>query len=134
MVSDIPKFSIHYNDGSVVQGGGEDDDTVTLTFSRKWLEAPSDGIACIVSEAANTGRTVHDRAEFYYQLPLNSHGVGYIGHSMKIGAYLRQLSIVKYGGWTGDENFNNIRREASTGEYIPKKSARLRPLAEDESD
>lgn len=29
------KFSIYYNDGSVVNGGGEDDEEVTLTFSKK---------------------------------------------------------------------------------------------------
>ena len=88
----IPRFSIYYNNGDVVQGGGEDDEEVTLTFSRKWLEAPSDGVSHIVVECPTLGRAIRMAYEYYFQLPLNSHGEGDIGGSMKIGPYLRQLT------------------------------------------
>ena len=125
------KFSIFYNDGSVVEGGGDDDELVTLTFSKKWLEAPSDGIAVVVSETQSTGRTTLRASEFYYQLPENSHGKGCHGSSMKIGPFLRQIGIAKFGGWTDDENHNDIMAKASASTYVQRESAKRRTVSED---
>ena len=128
------KFSIYYNNGDVVHGGGEDDEEVTLTFSRKWLEAPSDGVAVVVSEAESTGRSQQNAYEYYYQLPINGHGNGVTGGSMKVGAFLRQVGIVKFGGWTEDVNHNALMIKASHDEWVGKQSANKRPIAEDEAD
>lgn len=128
------KFTIYYNNGDIVEGGGDDDDIVTLTFSKKWLEAPSDGIAVVVSETSTTGRTTLHANEFYYQLPFNRDGKGSNGASMKIGAFLRQLGLVKFGGWTDDANHQELKKQASKNTYVPRESAKLPDLGEDESD
>ena len=130
----MKKFAIYYNNGDVVQGGGEDDEEITLTFSKQWLEAPSDGVAVVVSETTTTGRTTLRANEFYYQLPINQHGLGCHGASMKIGAYLRQLGVVKFGGWTDDGNHDEIKRRASMDTYVKRASAQRPPVLEDESD
>ena len=128
------KFAIYYNDGSVVEGGGDDDEEVTLTFSKKWLEAPSDGVAVVVSETSQTGRTTLAASEFYYQLPENTHGKGCHGSSMKVGPYLRQLGICKFGGWTDDKNHNDIKNLASKSKHCQRQSAKRPQVGEDESD
>lgn len=128
------KFAIYYNDGSVVEGGGDNDDIVMLTFSKKWLEAPSDGVACVVYDNAITGRSKLFASEFYYQLPYNHHGEGSCGSSMKIGAYLRQTGLVKYGGWTDETNHNNRLTEASKNTYVNPVSAKRKEPQEDTSD
>ena len=114
----LRKFAIYYNDGSVVYGGGDDDEEVTLTFSKKWLEAPSDGISHIVQEDSVTNRQTLFGNEYYYQLPYNSPGEGELGASMKAGAYLRQSGLVKFGGWTASENFYKIAKRAKADDYI----------------
>jgi hypothetical protein len=127
----IPRFSIYYTNGDVVHGGGEDDEEVTLTFSKKWLSAPNDGVCHIVVECPDLGRGVRRDQEYYYQLPLNHHGEGDIGCSMKIGPYLRQLcnlgGIVKFGGWT-------IAKNAHADTHVPKQSGRRREQEEDTAD
>jgi hypothetical protein len=104
----LPKFSIFYNNGEVVHGGGEDDELVTLQVSRKWLEAPSDGVACVVIQDSVIGRQQLDMYEYYYHFPLNSHAKGACGGSHKIGMYCRQMTdiggLVKFGGWTDTQH------------------------------
>ena len=128
------KFAIYYNNGDVVEGGGDDDEEITLTFSKKWLEAPSDGVAVVVSETTTTGRTTLHANEFYYQLPINGHGLGSNGASMKVGPYLRQLGIVKFGGWTDDANHDSIKAKAKHNEHVQRQSAKRSDQLEDESD
>lgn len=128
------KFAIFYNDGSVVYGGGDDDEEVTLTFSRKWLEAPNDGISHINVEDEQIGRLPLKGHEFYYQLPINGHGDGSIGGSMKVGPFLRQLGVVKFGGWTASLNFRDIANKAHRDTYIKPSGNRKREPEEDTSD
>ena len=135
----IPRFSIYYTNGEVVHGGGEDDEEITLTFSRKWLEAPSDGVTHIVGERPDIGRGLYRDCEYYYQLPLNHHGAGEYGATMKIGAFLRQLSdlggIVKFGGWTGSSQYQQIANAANRDQWVPKQSAeRKKGTLEDTAD
>jgi len=128
------KFAIFYNDGSVVYGGGDDDELIPVYFSRKWLEAPSDGVCHIAMEDPTLGRAVLKENEFYFQMPFDSHGDGYLGASMKLGAYLRQSfqggTFVKFGGWTSTENYREIARKAQLDSYIPRPSAK--PAVNDE--
>lgn len=134
----IPKFVIIYNNGDEWYGGGEDDELVPVYFSRKWLEAPSDGVSHIVVENPSLGRSVRKEYEFYYQMPLNFHGEGDIGGSMKIGAYLRQAvddgGFVKFGGWTSTATYQENARKAHTNDYIKKESAKHREQQEDSTD
>lgn len=128
------KFAIFYNDGTVIYGGGEDDEAITLTFSRKWLEAPSDGVSHINVEDEVIGRQPLKGHEFYYQLPINSHGDGCIGGSMKVGPYLRQIGVVKFGGWTSSKTFRDIGNKAHRDTYVkPSKNSHREP-DEDTSD
>ena len=134
----IPKFSIYYNNGEVVHGGGPEDETVTLTFSKKWLEAPNDGVSHVVVECPDLGRAIRKAYEYYYQLPLNQHGQGDIGGSMKIGPYLRQAcdqgGIVKFGGWTSSSQFKEVARKANADTYVPRQSGRRLGNDEDSAD
>ena len=134
----IPKFTIYYSNRHPINGGGEDDEVVYIAFSKKWLEAPSDGVTHIVSEVQDVGRYYHSGQEFYYQLPLNFHGKGEIVSSMKIGPFLRQAcdkgSIVKFGGWTGVEAFQFNAAAAAKNTYVPNQSGSRRTNDEDTSD
>ena len=134
----IPKFSIYYNNGDVVHGGGEEDEEVTLVFSKKWLEAPNDGVSHVVVECPDLGRSIRKQHEYYYQLPLNFHGQGDIGGSMKIGPYLRQAcdkgGIVKFGGWTSSKQFQEIARKANADTHVPRQSGQRDDNGEDSAD
>jgi hypothetical protein len=129
------KFAIYYNNGDVVYGGGDDDEEVTLTFSKKWLEAPSDGVSCVTVENSNTGRSKLFEHEYYYQLPINHHGDGDVGCSMKLGAFIRQLAdqggIVKCGGWTAAPNHNEQMKKATLDPYIKQGSGTVQVSDED---
>ena len=128
------KFKIFYNDGSTIEGGGDDDEEVTLTFSKKWLEAPSDGISHIVQEDSVTNRQTLFGNEYYYQLPYNTHGSGELGASMKAGPFLRQLGIVKFGGWTASENYYEIAKKAKADTYIKFRTVAEHDPEEDKAD
>jgi len=128
------KIKLFYNDGTSVECGGDDDEEVTLTFSKKFIEAPSDGIACVHCDDAMTGRSPVYANEFYYQMPINGHGKGCTGGSMKIGAFLRQLGIVKFGGWTDSINHNNQMVAASKDTYVDRLSAKRREPSEAQED
>ena len=110
---------IYYNDGSEVLIGGDDDELVPVYFSKKWLEAPADGV-CQVDKVDERGVISLKEWEFYFQMPDNFHGKGNIGGSNKIGPFLRQscmpYSLVKFGGWTSFENYQNVRKKSR--EYV----------------
>lgn len=128
------KFAIFYNNGEVVYGGGTEDEEVSITISKKWLEAPNDGVSHIISEVPDMGRLTLKDYEYYYQMPYSCHGEGDIGGSMKIGVYLRQIGLVKFGGWTSNKNFRAIAGRANLSKWIPQVSARKKIQNEDEAD
>ena len=134
----IPRCKIFYTNGDTVECGGDDDEVVTLTFSKKWLEAPSDGITHIISDNGDTGRLTLADNEYYYQMPLNFHGKGDIGQSNKIGPYLRQLTdvggIVKFGGWTHNLTFKENAKLARADTWVKPPSGTRRENPEDEAD
>lgn len=131
-------FAIFYNNGDVVYGGGEDDEVITLTFSRKWLEAPSDGVSHIISDNGDTGRLTLCDNEYYYQMPYNYHGKGDIGQSNKVGPFLRQLTdlggIVKFGGWTHNTTFKETAKRARLDDWVKPLTGKRRENPEDEAD
>jgi len=135
---EIRKFAIFYNNGDVVYGGGEDDELVPVYFSRKWLEAPSDGVSHINIQNDDVCRATLKEQEYYFYLPHNFHGKGYIGGSLKIGPYLRQAveigSLVKFGGWTDTKNYRAIAVKAHRDTYIRSACGDLAENEEDAAD
>lgn len=123
----MKRFTILYNDGSTVHGGGEDDELITLTFSKKWLEAPSDGV-CIINRECDVGTTVTslDQYDTFFMFPEESHGEGEIYGANDIGAYLRQLGIVKFGGWTSRTHFHDLLAKARKDDWTPQTNEQLK--------
>lgn len=130
----LRKYKIFYNDGSTVEGGSDDDELVPVYFPRKWLEAPSDGVSHINIAHSKSGRATLKQQEYYFIFPEGGHGDGYVGGSMKIGAFLRQTGLVKFGGWTHENNYSKIALQANQDEYIERQKARLPENDEDQAD
>lgn len=135
----IPKFTIIYNDGTTITGGGDDDEVVAVYLSRKWLEAPADGVSHINVEEPQIGRSTLKEYDYYFMLPVNFHGKGTIGGSNKIGAYLRQsldlgMSLIKFGGWTTLDNYRALANKAIKDTWVPRESAKVAMASEDSAD
>ena len=115
------KFAIFYEDGSVVDGGGEDDEEVELTFkvSKKWLEAPNDGIQAVIEENPITCRYVWRDEDYFYSLP---HGFDLCATS-DLGSYLRVhlKGMIKFGTCTTEKNFEAIFSKIKSYDRIPRK-------------
>lgn len=134
----LPKWTIVYTNGHVVNGGGDDDEIVTLHVSKKWLEAPSDGVAVVVVEDSMIGRQQLQLYEYYYHFPVNSHGIGGIGGSAKIGPYLHQMTdlggLVKFGGWTDTQNYYDLNAKAYNSTYVRPRTNTTPVLNEDAAE
>lgn len=120
----IRKFSIFYNDDTVVHGGGVDDELVPVYFPRSWLEAPSDGV-CQINVENEKGTVINNQRDNYFLFPQDSHGEGSIFGDNDIGAYLRQLGIVKFGGWTSRANFQRIKQKARKDNWTPQTNEEI---------
>ena len=119
------KFAIFYEDGSIVEGGGDDDEVVELTFkvSKKWLDAPVDGVQAVIEENPYTCRYVWRDDDYYYTLPQD--------HTLcctsDLGSYLRihLKGMVKFGTCTMAENLNRIFAEIYRYDRIPRTWQRI---------
>lgn len=118
------KFAIYYNNGNIVYGGGEEDELVPVYFSRKWLEAPSDGVSHVVIDT-ELGEQVSKQEDYFIQMPYGEHGDGYVTGTSDLNPFLRQAinhgSFVKFGGWTSAENYRKIADTAPNDPYIRKR-------------
>lgn len=106
------RFAIYYADGTVHEGGGEEDELVDVTIrvSRDWLEAPSDRVLGVIVEKphrqvlrATRKENAADRelfgVEWYY--PTED---GEFGFADDLGAWLRKLGgAVKRGEYVSSE-------------------------------
>lgn len=113
-----PRFAIYYADGSVVEGGGEDDELVdiTLRVSRDWLAAPADRVLGVIVEHPQTSRVVLRGGEFFY--PVEG---GEYGFADDIGAWLRKLGgAVKRGEYVSTEGMARMWAWAKSYIRIPK--------------
>lgn len=119
------KFAIYYNNGDIVYGGGDDDELVPVYFSRKWLEAPSDGVSHVVVDSGGSEQ-VCKQEDYFIQMPYGEHGDGYVVGTSDLNAFLRQAvnhgSLVKFGGWTSAENYREIADKAHKDPYIRKRN------------
>jgi hypothetical protein len=112
----MKKFEIYYHDGTVVTGGGKDDEFVTIKVPRSWVEAPSDGVQCIVVEDEERGAAFLRERDYYMIGDENSHFKGSIMQTKDLGPYLRSMGLVKYGLWTDSREFQNIKNRAGNSE------------------
>ena len=113
-----PRFAVYYADGSVVEGGGPDDELVEVTIrvSRDWLAAPADRVLGVVVEKdpairahVNDTRSVlrgveKDNAENLYGVEwyYPTEG-GEYGFADDLGAWLRKLGhVVKRGEYVSN--------------------------------
>jgi hypothetical protein len=95
-----PRFAVFYADGSVVEGGGEDDEfvEVTIRVSRDWLEAPAARVLGVVAEQGDISRVVLRGVDFYY--PLEDGEYGFADH---LAAWSRKMGgVVKEGEYVSD--------------------------------
>lgn len=86
------KFAIIYGDGTIYEGGGEDDEWVdiTLRFSRDWLDAPLENVQAVVENGTRVWRA----NDWYYAVP----EVGEFCSTDRIGNYLRgYMPWIKHG-------------------------------------
>ena len=121
----IPKFAIFYEDGSIVEGGGDDDEEIELTFkvSKKWLEAPADGVQAIIEENPYTCRYVWRDDDYCYALPEGNT----LCCTSDLGSYLRVhlKGMIKFGTCTTAENLNEIFRNVYRYDRIPRTCKRI---------
>lgn len=129
----MPKWAIYYADGQVVRDD-DSDELVTLTFPKAWLEAPPDGVQAVCIEQAASGRAVLSMADCYYIFPVEHHGAGEPGCADSLGAFLRSIGIVKYGGWTAEANYLRIRKQVMNDNYPPLHGTEKEHRGSDESD
>lgn len=120
----IPKFAIFYDDGAVVEGGGEDDEMVEVTFrvSKKWLEAPNDGIQAVVVENPYSCRYVWRGHDHYFMLPEEFE----IHAADDIGPYHRKhlKGMMKYGLCVGTRQFEELHEKIKNYDKIPRECDR----------
>lgn len=106
----IPSFAIFYEDGSIVEGGGDCDElvTITLTASKKWLEAPSDGVQGGVY-VDQDGKVSHFAGTDFF-FPLVG-GIEYYGTN-DLGAFLRNRlgGLIKFGYCIPTEEYNRHKQ------------------------
>jgi len=120
---EIPKFSIIYADGTQYDGGGVDDEVVTLSFSKRWLEAPSGGVQIVLQENDLTGRNILKDGEYFYMLPLEEPHRGDIGITNKVTPIILQLGTIKWGGWTSDNAYASSLVKANKSTHCRPRSS-----------
>jgi len=117
-----PRFAIFYED-EVVEGGGPGDETVDIVFrvSKKWIEAPVDGVQAVVVEDPHTSRKVLNGEDYYYAIPS-----GHIGATSDLGAFLRGhlQGLVKFGLMVPAEKWIAALQRIKAYVRIPKVGPR----------
>lgn len=116
-------FAIFYDDGSVVEGGDDTDELVEITFkvSKKWLEAPNDGVQAIVVRNPYTCRYVWRGHDHYFTLD-----GGELHAADDIGAYLRKhlKGMMKFGLCMNTEEYAELAKKVKAYDKIPRECER----------
>jgi len=123
----IPKFAIFYANGDIVEGGGEEDELVEITFkiSKKWLDAPNDEVQAVVVENPYSCRYVWRGQDYFFVLPVEHE----VHAADDIQPFLRKYmkGIVKSGVCLGSKawaefwvNVRNYKGIPRTCERIPR--------------
>lgn len=112
------KYAIFYGDGTIVEGGGPDDEwvEVKLRIPRIWRDAPSDNVQAVVIEDIHSGRTVWRNNDFYYWVP-----DGEACSTDVIGEYERgYVPAVKFGLCLTQEQYDELARSIRDYDRIPR--------------
>lgn len=125
------RFAIFYDDGSIVEGGGEDDEVVEVTFrvNKKWLEAPNDGVQAVIFENPTTCRYLLKGQDHYFQL-----SGGEVHAADDIGPYLRKhlKGMMKFGLCINQEEWKELYlKNIKHYSRIPKTCEREEDPTED---
>ena len=116
-------FAIIYSDGSIVEGGGPDDEVVEVTFkvSKQWLEAPNDGIQAVVVKNPYSCRYVWSGQDHYFSLD-----GGEIHAADDIGAYHRKhlKGMMKFGLCLNTEQFAEVAKVVKAYKGISRECQR----------
>lgn len=116
-------FAIFYADGTVVEGGGPDDEVVEVTFkvSKQWLEAPNDGIQAVIVRNPFTCRYVWKGQDHYFMLD-----GGEIHMADDIGPYHRMhlKGMMKYGLCLNTEQYRMVAEKVKAYDKIPRECKR----------
>jgi hypothetical protein len=119
----IEPFAIFYHDGSIVEGGDETDEEVEITFkvSKKWLEAPNDGLQAVIVKNPYSCRYVWRGHDHYFMLP-----GGEIHSADDIGAYLRMYlkGMMKFGLCLNTEDYAKLHQKIKAYNKIPRECNR----------
>ena len=118
----VPKYAIFYGDGSIVEGGDEDDAWVDLNLRipRKFLEAPSDNVQAVIVENPYTSRYVWRFSDFYYWVPN-----GEVCSTDSIGEYIRgYVPSIKFGLCLTQEEHDELARRIRDYTRIPRDGER----------
>lgn len=119
----VEPFAIFYDDGSIVEGGGDDDEIieVTLRVSKKWCAAPVDGIQAVVVRNPYSCRYVWRGLDHYFML-----SGGEIHGADSIGAYLRKhlKGVMKFGLCLNTEEYAEVAKRVKSYTKIPRECDR----------
>lgn len=119
------KLAIFYANGEVIECGFDDDQEVELNFcfkvSKKWLEAPNDGIQAIIQHDPIRARHVLRGHDYFYALP-----DGMIHAADPLAPYLNQhlKGLVKYGVCLTDADYKKILLSTKQYDRIPRDGVR----------
>lgn len=117
-----PRFAIFYAD-RIVEGGGPSDEEVEVVFrvSKKWLEAPVDGVQAVVVEDPHTSRKALNGEDYYYAIPS-----AHVGATSDLGAFLRGhlRGLVKFGLMVPTEEWAATLQKIKAYTRIPKVGPR----------
>ncbi len=111
------QFEIHYHNGQVVRGGGEDDVYVTLRVPKSWIDAPPDGVLAVVVEDEERGVAFLRDRDYYIIGPEDSHFKGAVMQTKDLGPYLRSIGLVKYGLWTDSRRYQEIKDAIGSSDF-----------------
>lgn len=103
---DIPRYAIFYGDGSVVEGGGEDDEwvEVRLRIPKTWRDAPPDNVQAVICENPYSSRYVWRGTDFYYWVP-----DGEASCADSIGEFMRgYLPLIKFGLCLPEADYSDL--------------------------
>ena len=125
------KFAIFYSNGDIIEGGDEDDEVVEVTIrtTRKWLEAPNDGVQAVVVYNPYSCRYVWRDQDHYFMLD-----GGEIHAADDIGPYLREhlKGLMKFGLCVNREEWEEVYRKVKAYNGIPRDCGERRPRPDDE--
>jgi len=121
------KFIIVYEDGNTVAGGGDDDEEVTLTFtmSKKWLEAPVDGVQVVKYQSDEGKWKYWHGVDHYMMLP---GGFEIYAHN-DLGPYIRKHleGMVKYGLCISREDYEAYVKKVKDYQWNEVYQKKIKP-------